>query len=203
VGGTVQESGPIVGWPNWSASFNPVAFGLVLWLRNLIGLFIFGLLFVWLAPALARRCTSEEQQAPFGTLGWGFLSLIIVPIIAVIGLVIGFIIGGWWIALMLMGIYWTAITIGATVSALSVGQWLFARMRPATSSITLSLLVGMVVLGLVSLIPVLGQLVAFLAAVWGLGALTVVAFRAGPWSRRGAPQAASVTSTMPPQGHPA
>jgi len=95
------------------------------------------------------------------------------------GLVIGFFFGGWWISLMLLGVYWTAVTLGAVISALLLGQWLFERIHPATTSLALSLLVGMVVLGLASLIPGLGALVAFLAAVWELGAITVVAYRAG------------------------
>lgn len=206
-GGMEKVSGPAIEWPSWNGSFNAVAFGLVLWLRNLIGLFILGLLLVWLAPGLARRCTAEERRAPFGTLGWGFLTLITVPLAAVIALIVGIFIGGWWIALMLMGVFWTAITLGAVVSSLLVGQWLFARMRPASTSLTLSLLLGMAVLGVISLVPYMGALVAFLAAVWGLGALTVVAYQSGPWTRRSSQQTVPATrpatsTTIPTHGHP-
>ncbi len=108
--------------------------------------------------------------------------LITVPIAAFIVFVLGIFLGGWWIGLVVLAIYFIALALGVVVAGLFIGRLVLGRLGRPGLHFAWALLVGLVILTLVSLIPIAGGIVMFFAVLFGLGALAVAAVRA----RRGA-----------------
>lgn len=162
------EPGPL----SWAVSF------FVSWARMLIGLFAFGLIFVLLFPAFSRRTVRTLGESPWPSLGLGFAELIAVPPISVIIFVLGLLFGGWWIGLMVLAVYGIALTLGFVMVGLAIGDRLLAQFGKARDHQILALLLGLTILTLVSQVPCVGAIVAFIAIFFGLGALTLAVARA-------------------------
>lgn len=148
------------------------------WLRMLVGFFVLGLLFVWLAPAFARRASRTTTDSVGASLGLGALVLIAAPLVAMAMIALGFVFGGWWIGLALLGLLALAFALGMATAGLGAGRWLLERAGRTRAHAVWALLAGLVVLGLVALVPFVGPVVVFVAAVIGLGALTLSVVRA-------------------------
>ena len=116
-------------------------------------------------------------------IAWGLAMAVGLPIVSV--LVLFTLVG---IPLGLMGLLSLALLygLGYSLAALFLGRALIKEPRGPV----LAFCLGLLILRVVDLIPVLGNLVTFAATVFGLGALTVAAWRAA----RGSPAAASRTA---------
>jgi hypothetical protein len=172
-------SAPLGGMPALAA-----AAGAVVWLRGLVGIALLGLLCVWLFPATMRR-TTAGLAARFGaSLGIGALLLVGVPILATLVVAVGLLIGGWWLGLLLLVFYALALGLGYVVSAILVGSWVIQRTARFTPHLATSLLLGIVLLGVASLLPPFGALISALAMTAGLGALGICARDAYTAQRR-------------------
>jgi hypothetical protein len=188
VGGGIQRnevrarpdvSAPLGGTPGVIA-----AAGLVAWLRGLVGVAILGLLFVCLLPAATRRTTAALAGRFGASLGIGALLLVGVPIVAILVVVLGLLIGGWWLGVLLLVLYALALGLGYLVSATLVGGWAIQRTARFTPHLPTSLLLGIVLLGLLSVLPVVGALISGVATTAGLGALAIAARDAYAAQRR-------------------
>jgi hypothetical protein len=135
---------------------------------------ILGLLILLPFPELTRRAVERVSHAPAQSLGIGLLLLVAVPVGALTLTLIGMLAGGWWIGMALCFIVLFLSTIGVSVSAMGIGRWISARLNAGTSMV-LALIFGILLLGLVALIPVLGSLVMALVLMAGFGALATVA----------------------------
>ena len=104
-------------------------------------------------------------------LGWGILIAVGLPVASVVVLLT--LVG---IPLGLLGLLSLALlySLGYVVAALALGR---ALIREPTSRYV-AFLAGFGILRLLGLIPVLGWLVTFLAAAYGLGALAMAGWRA-------------------------
>lgn len=147
--------------------------GIVGWIRTLVGLFVLGILLVLLVPRFSTRTINTLEGAPWASLGLGFALLVGVPVLAVLVFALGLLIGGWWIALVLLALYGIALALGYVVSGLTIGCWLAHRLGRTGASLIGALLAGLVILLLVGLVPILGGIVELLALIVGLGALTL------------------------------
>jgi hypothetical protein len=177
----VRESGAVVrGKTTWYAEepgmkrrshFERIMARVVHHVRSAVGVLILGLLYILLFPGFAQRTLERLAMQPLPSTGSGLLSVVVIPVAAVTIMIIGFLIGGWWIgAALLVGCLF-AMALGNAIASMTLGRWLGARMGQAGLSLGWSLAVGVAVLMILGLIPILGSLVSFLVMLAGLGAL--------------------------------
>lgn len=140
------------------------------WIGYSVSTLILGLLLFLFAPALDGSIVDAVRRRTGAAIGFGVAVFFLVPIAAVLLLVT--IVG---IPLGLFVLFALALlyTVGYVTGAHALGRRL---VKPPTSRF-LSFLVGLGILRLVGLIPVVGGLVWLLAAIFGLGLLTVAARR--------------------------
>jgi len=162
------------------------------WLKGLVGFAILGALFYLLIPGAGKRTLDTLGRAPWASLGMGVLLAFVVPVAAACLFIAGVIFGGWWIAFGAFVFYVFALATGYVVAATCVGHWVLTR-AGKVAPIGWALVVGLVVLGLVTVIPFLGHLVGFLAALFGLGALGMAWYQA----RRGEHRAPATPAPAP------
>src|SRR5690606_24287040 len=118
------------------------------------GAFALGLLFVLLFPRFSRQTGSTLSSSPWASLGLGLVALIAVPIVAIIVLVVGILIGGWWLALIVLSLYGIALALSFVVAGLFVGRWILDRVARTGFHLIWGLLLGLAILLLVSLVPI-------------------------------------------------
>jgi cytoskeletal protein CcmA (bactofilin family) len=157
--------------------FGTPAFGalsFIGWLRSWIGISILGLLLVLLFPAFSTKATEALTHRPGASVGFGAAILVVTPIVGIIAFIAGLIIGGWWLAALLLPAYVLALALGYVVSGLLIGRWTAERfgwkLHPAWIVVG-----GLFVLTAVGSIPVLGWIVSLFAVLFGLGALAIAA----------------------------
>jgi hypothetical protein len=121
------------------------------------------------APRLVRTTTASITKSPFGTLGAGFVGLILPPVaaimlfITIIGIPLGFVLLMGWIISLLIGMVFSAHVVGRMIVQKLKWQDPWEHFA--------SLVLGLFVLFLAALVPYVGGFVMFLAIVWGVGAL--------------------------------
>jgi hypothetical protein len=106
-----------------------------------------------------------------------------VPIVAILVLIVGFIVGGWPLGFALLALYAMAYAIGGVFAAMFTGRVLVQLFHQHPQHLAWSLVEGLAVFGLFGLVPILGGVVLFLAAVLGLGAFAlsvITQYRASP-----------------------
>ena len=142
---------------------------IVIWLGFTISLLLLGLVLLLLAPRAGEAVARTGKAKPLIAALVGLVSFFLLPVIAiaacvtVIGLPLGIV-----LLLLILPLY----AIGYLTAALVVGRLILKKAR------ILAFVVGLVILQLVTLIPIAGGIVGFLATVFGLGVLLVSLFRA-------------------------
>jgi len=147
--------------------------GFIGWLRGLIGIFALGLLFLLLLPGPSTRAIDTLRAQPWASLGIGAVILVVPPIVALIVFIVGIFIGGWWLGLLLIPLWFLALAVGYVVSGFLLGRLIFARLGWGGYHDVIALLGGLAVLTVAGLIPVLGGLVGLAALIFGAGALAL------------------------------
>jgi len=142
------------------------------WVRGLIGFLIFGALLHLLFAGAGARATETVRRAPLPSLGLGILLSFGVPCAAAALLIVGVMVGGWWIALGALVLYLLVLAAGYVTVANYVGVLVLQRGGRAPAY-GWSLLTGLVLVGLVAAIPFLGWLLGWTAALLGVGALAI------------------------------
>jgi len=173
VAGAVTRHEPTTSTPVFGSPGLP-ALTFIGWLRAWIGISALGLLLVLLFPGFSVKASQALMRRPVASIGFGAAILITTPIVGAIAFIVGLIIGGWWLALLLLPAYVLALALGYVVSALWFGGWTAERfgwkLHPA-----LMVVGGLLVLTIVGSIPVVGWLISVAAALFGLGALAIAA----------------------------
>ena len=154
-----------------------VAGGFLGWLRGLIGIFALGVLLLMLLPRFSTRSIDTLRAEPWASLGIGAAILVVTPIVALIVLIVGLLLGGWWLGVLLIPLWILALAIGYVVSGFLLGRLIFARLGWGQYHDVLALLGGLFVLTVVGLVPLLGWLVSLAAFVAGAGAVALVISR--------------------------
>jgi cytoskeletal protein CcmA (bactofilin family) len=171
-GGTVRGDVKKLNLRNLFTSFL-IVFLIGLWIAVTVSVAILGLVFVLLFPR-AADATVEQGRRFWPSLGWGALVGIVGPILAVlvlftvIGLPLGF---G-----MLSGLNVLA-PLGYVAASLVLGR-LMVKGTGAGARIG-AFFAGFGILRAVALLPGIGFVVWFLVSIYGIGALTLAAWRAG------------------------
>jgi cytoskeletal protein CcmA (bactofilin family) len=151
-------------------------FGGLIWL---FGSAIIGALAIIFAPRASARAVEIGRQQPLLTFGVGLLALCAVPLAAVL---IGVTLVGIPLALAVAMLYWCGLLLAWPALGLVVGTELARRVQRGEPMPVLgALVVGLIVLHLVTHLPIVGGLVAWLGLAFGLG-LIVQSFRG--FSRR-------------------
>ncbi len=128
-----------------------------------------GIILLLLLPKLSRQLAKSIIDQPFATLGWGFLKLVVTPIVIVLLLMtlIGVPLAG-----MLFLLYLLSFFVANWIASLAVGQRLAKEFEAKfLDNPYWQLTVGLVIIKLVGLIPFVGGLIKFALFLMGLGAL--------------------------------
>jgi len=164
--------------------------------RQYAALLIVGLCVVLVAPTWTRRMSDNLQSRPLASFGLGLAGIVgfVVLLIAIpVGMIIVAIMAGLVkltslipvvIVLGLLGEtslvagFWFFTTyLAEIVLGFFLGRWLLGRVnRPLGENRVLSLIVGVLLLALISIVPYLGPIVGWLAVLFGLGALVLWMF---------------------------
>ena len=171
VAGQVQYD-PIQRQPRQEPLLNGLFdFGGLVWL---VGSAILGALLIIFAPRASARAVELGRQQPLPTFGLGLLALCLGPVAA---LLIAVTLVGIPLALAVAALYWLGLMLAWPALGLVVGTELARRVRRGEPMPVLgALVVGLIVLHLVTHLPILGGLVAFVGVAFGLG-LIVQSFR--------------------------
>jgi hypothetical protein len=138
------------------------------WIAVVVSMFVLGLLLLLLAPRAAEAIARTGRSKPLVCAGVGFVSFFLLPVLAVAAL---FTIIGIPLGVVLLFLVIPLYAIGYVVSALVVGRLVLKK------SLVLAFLLGLVIVGLLTLIPIAGGIIGFLAVAFGLGVLLVSLIR--------------------------
>ena len=179
--------------------------------RNVITLILVGLLLAWLAWSFTRQSADTVTGQPLPAFGWGLVTAVAVPFVAVLLLFVSILalalfgaltLGGVGTALFIVGllvngglllVFITALAwFSKIVVGLAVGRLLLNRFEsPLAQSRVWPMALGVtlvaLVVALLNLAPVLGGLVNLLVTLVGLGALALTLWNLSGFSRRPAP----------------
>jgi cytoskeletal protein CcmA (bactofilin family) len=150
--------------------------------QGVAGAFVLGLLLLWLVPGLLPNLarTMREDWAP--SLGGGIAALFAVPIVAVIALVIVIFTGAFGsIPVLMLAIYGFLLLLSKVAVGYLIGLLILGKGQPAAGPDfkhnLKALAIGVTILVAATMIPFIGGLVGFVAAVLTLGAGIVGFFR--------------------------
>ena len=190
VGGDVQRDSSavvngdvtVVAWSGLGESWDEIlgfgllAFlGLTIWgfVGWLIVMFVIGWLLLSLLPQPMARQTDALRTSPMHTLGWGVLAfLLFVPLMMVLVFTI---LGIFLIPLLVLAYVYAGI-VGVVVSALLLGHKLSDPLKRERISPVSALAIGLVILGLIRLVPVLGAVVTLVLWLFGFGVIVATRF---------------------------
>jgi len=138
-------------------------------LVGFISALVLGLILISFYPNYSRRTAETIQAKPWAALGIGLLALIVTPVViavllaSVIGLPLAFI---------LMASYFIYLSLAKVFVMLLIG---YGILRSFKKDVALgwSLIVGVIAFYLITMIPVLGGLLAGVALLLGLGAMLI------------------------------
>lgn len=131
-----------------------------------------GGLIILLAPKRATAVATSIKYKPLLSLGWGALVFFVAPLAALIAFIT--VIG---IPVSIIGIifYFIALYLSQVAVGLFLGYWILGYVTKVNSRgmLLAAFALGFVILTLVSLIPYVGSVVCFAAALFGLGAMAL------------------------------
>ena len=147
-------------------------FWLAWWVAVTVSLLLLGILLLALAPAAMAASHAVARNEPGRAIGWGLLVAVGLPVISI--LVMLTLVG---IPLGVLGLLSLAVVYatGYVVAALALGRTMVKEPR----SRYLAFLAGLGILRVLGLVPVVGGLLTFVAAAYGLGAIAIAGRRAG------------------------
>jgi len=130
---------------------------------------VFGAVLLLVFPGGSQRLSNRMRAEPLSTGLYGLVALIGIPILLV--LVAITIIG---IPFAIIGALLFALTLwaGSILGRFAIGQMVMSY--AGTDNRWLALLVGLIVVGVLALVPILGGLVEFLVLLLGLGSVAVL-----------------------------
>jgi len=128
-----------------------------------------GLVMMYLFPKVADAVTDKMLKKPLSSLGWGFVKLIVAPIVMVILMIT--VVGMPLAFLMLMG-YVAGMVMACWVAGKAVGEKVYQESKVSfLKNRYLQFIVGLVLINLLGLLPLVGWLVKLVAFLMGFGAL--------------------------------
>lgn len=140
-----------------------------------LGLLLAGVALVLLFPGFTTGAVQALRGRPWSSLALGFALWVATPVAVALLVVSGI---GIPLGLALIAAYLVALLAGLLVALVALGALVTRGARSAARGrLVLALVVGLIVLGLLTWLPVAGVVAAAVGLVWGLGALVVHAHR--------------------------
>jgi hypothetical protein len=146
---------------------------IAIWIGAALAMLIAGLVVAALAARQVRTAESVISHEPWKALLIGLVMIVLPPLVSVLLMIT---VVGVPLGLSLLFLVWPAIAFfGYLVAAIWIGEWLLrASGRTAVAERPyLAAVVGVIVAGLLGMIPVIGALVS----IFGLGAVTIAGWR--------------------------
>ncbi len=175
------------------SDFRPSKFGVGKWIAFFTASFLFGCALLALFKEYEPKVSQAIATDALRSAGIGFVSILVTIAVCLSVLLI--------ITIPFIFIYLLAYIIALYLAKIPVAIWLgrfvLERIRRPSGPF-LALFVGLVLLYLIFMIPVLGALAQFLAAILGLGAMTTTYLAHRQARRVPAPSAAPVPGTAAP-----
>jgi hypothetical protein len=145
------------------------------WILSLFGAIILALLLVYIFPQKSKQVVEKTAQKFWKSLGLGFLILVIVPLAAFVLMItmIGFL-----TAVIVILAYIALLIVASVYSGVILGGWLW-KLINKNKDYELgwaSVLIGVVLLRLITLIPFIGWLFGFVLLLLAIGGLTYFDF---------------------------
>jgi cytoskeletal protein CcmA (bactofilin family) len=138
-------------------------------LYKLIGEIIIGLLLLWILRPFSLRLFAETSEAPLRNIVLGFATLILLPIAGVILLLL------FWLGLATLIFYVFLLLLTMVFLPLFVGwkimDWWEHRDKRVYAIDWKAAVLGPIVLLILSVIPIIGWLIAFILFLWILGGI--------------------------------
>lgn len=134
---------------------------------SLISLLIIGLLIIWFFPKKTEQLSETIKNSPLRSFFGGLLTLIVLPIFAIMLMVL---LVGAPLAMIVLGFYFLAIYISKIFVAIALADFLFKGKKTVLFVMT----IGVIILTLLAIIPFIGGLISFLTLCIGLGAVSIV-----------------------------
>ena len=139
------------------------------------GLMAIAALLVAALPVVSMRVADGLRTRLGWSLLWGFVALVCIPVAALI-LLISII--GIPVALLALLLYLALLLVGYVGSAIGLGQWALARLRPDAAQRAGwrigAAMAAVLLLALLGSVPFIGGWVALLAVVGGIGAIILL-----------------------------
>ena len=161
---------------------------IVAWVQGLVGMVLFGLVLLLAIPTSMKKSVDAVVIRPWPSLGFGCLTVAVVPAIAFVIFLLGLLVGGWWIAFILLMLYGVALIVASIVGALAFGTVTIGRARRPAHPIWL-MIFGLAAIWIVGLVPLVGWLAGFVATLFGLGGLVITSWAGMRAQRTSAPPA--------------
>ncbi|OGD84587.1 hypothetical protein A2165_02415, partial [Candidatus Curtissbacteria bacterium RBG_13_40_7] len=137
-----------------------------------ISALIIGFLLIRFLPVFTKKTTETINQKFWNSLGLGFLSIVLIPIVFIILILIVVTIP---LALMLLVAFLITLYLAKIFVALWVGQMILQRLDRKLGDYWTYLL-GLVVIYIVTWIPIIGWLVGLIVLLTGVGALQLTKY---------------------------
>ena len=153
------------------------------WIGALLTMLIAGLALAALAARQLRTAETIISREPLKAFLVGIAMVLLPPLLLI---VLAATIVGLPLALSVLFVVWPALAfVGYLVAAIWIGEWLLraAGRRQETERPYLGAVVGLVVAGLLSFVPLVGAVIS----VFGLGAVTIAGWRTLAGGRSAAP----------------
>lgn len=165
---------------------NPVA-SLFGWLLRtiliLVGFALLGALLLRFAPAALTKPVAAIEAQPVETGLYGLVAallFIFIPILSAVMVILIWLFWGWFPALIMFAFLFGALSLLWFFSPLVTGLWLGGRIMAqgdGSSTLPISLLVGVVIIVILGRVPLLGWVVYLISFIFALGGLIQLARR--------------------------
>lgn len=142
-------------------------------LIKLLAWFIFGFLIVKFRKAYATSLYESVKLHPWQSLGWGLVSIIVMPILAIL-LLVTFV--GYYLAAVLGVVYALMLLLCGVLSAVTLGYLILGRLTKPNDGINdwQAVLIGVVIWSLLRFVPFLGFLAMAVLFLMVFGAMMKV-----------------------------
>ena len=137
---------------------------------NFTSTLILGLLLIHFYPTFSHRAIAHLKEQPLSSAGLGFLVLILTPVLVGI---LGITLVGFPLAFLLVAVFLIYLYVGRIFVIAWTGHLISRRLGKEHSE-KWAFVIGLILYSLLTLIPVLGNLVTFLAILFGLGTLLLI-----------------------------
>ncbi len=146
-------------------------------LIKLLATLVAGLVLVYLLRQLTEPVVKKSLTHFWSSLGFGFAALILMPIAAIILFLT--IIGSWLGGFVLL-VYGLMMMLATPLAGIIAGSWLLKliKKKPEYHPDWLAVVIGVVVLGLIALIPVVGWIICLIFFLISLGAIYRLVYQA-------------------------